>query len=105
MCGFFYLRRLRGGTGRLGGADGVAEPKDGSISSSWVVCCRDLRMAWAALAAAMAWAAVALIDGGGAAVSAFKAWAVLPFGTVLVSISPPPARRPTLSKRMATAVA
>ena len=62
-------------------------------------------MACAALAAAMAWAADALMDGGGAAVSAFKAFAVSPFGTVLVSIRPPPDSRPTLSKRMATAVA
>ncbi len=83
----------------------MAEPNDGSISSSWLASCRDLRIACAALAAAMALAADALMDGGGAAVSAFKAFAVSPFGTVLVSIRPPPDSRPTLSRRMATAVA
>ena len=80
-------------------------PQLGSASSrslAWVLL---ERMARAAVADAMALAAVALMDGGGGACRASSALAVSPFGTVEVSINPPPASRPTLSRRMATAVA
>ena len=80
-------------------------PQLGSMSSSSLAWVRLELMARAAVAAAMALAAVALIDGGGGACRASSALAVSPFGTVEVSINPPPASRPTLSRRMATAVA